>query len=107
VEAGFDKGRKAPEWYLDEPQLLIGDDFYVREFWHLHTTRAIGGTTYGPIPIPAIEDRAEWRFGFEDDVFDLYVAVIRAMDDGFLDWNRDEHNKTTRREDFEARRKKK
>ncbi|RLE25519.1 MAG: hypothetical protein DRJ50_02765 [Actinobacteria bacterium] len=96
VESAIAKQRKLPQWFLDEPFLLIGDEFYIKEFWMLHTTRAIGANAFGPIPVDKIEERGERRHGFQDDLLDLYVDVIRQMDEGFLDWMSEEHKRAVR-----------
>lgn len=96
MESAIAKGRKLPDWYINEPTLLDGDEFYMLEFWTLDTTRQIGGGGLGPIPITSIEDRGERRHGFDGETLALYIGIIRCMDDGFRDWQADEFKRERR-----------
>lgn len=87
------KGRKAPDWYLDEPELLPGDEFFLQEFWILDTERVRSGGALGPIPVSRIEARAEERHELTGEDCELYVALVRALDDGFLEWKAAEYRK--------------
>lgn len=86
VLSAIKKKRPLPDWYLDEPTLLPGDDFYVREFWILDTTRPRGDGVVGPLSVPAMEDRGERRHGFGPVALDLYVLVLRRLDATYLEW---------------------
>lgn len=84
VDAAIAKGRPLPDWYLDQPEIAPGDDFYLRAFNNLGTCRQIG-MSVGPIPWDRCIDYAE-RAGLEPDLIDAFVSVIRAMDAAYLDW---------------------
>lgn len=77
-----------PPWFLDEPHSLPGDEFYLEAFSHLSSCRAIG-MGIGPIPWNFIVDYAE-RHDLTDDFRDVFVAVIEAMDAGWMKWQRSE-----------------
>lgn len=98
MESAKAKGRKVPDWYSEKPEILPGDEFYFAEFWILDTLRQRSGGAIGPIPVPAVEERGEARHGFSDDVLELYVAVVRAMDDGYIEWQAAEFKRETSRE---------
>ncbi len=84
MEAGARKGRALPQWYLDEPPIMPGDDFYVRSFWRLHTERQMG-TAPGPIPHSACESYA-LRRGLCEELVDHFCDVMSAMDGAYLGW---------------------
>jgi hypothetical protein len=93
VESAIVKGRPLPDWYEDEPTLLPGDEFYLEEFWILHTTRPSSGGAFGRIPFPEIERRGEIRHGMDEDAFRLFASVICSMDEGFLEWMSEEYKR--------------
>lgn len=84
IEAALAKGRELPEWYLDEPFLFPGDDFYLSAFDELTTCRHYGMEP-GPIPWSSILEYGRFH-ELEPDVFVLFKAVVRQMDKAFLEW---------------------
>ena len=76
-----------PEWYLEEPQLLPGDQFYLSAFHELSTTRATG-FSIGPIPWDKIVDYAELA-GLDEDLRVDFQQVIRVLDNAYLKWSAD------------------
>jgi len=91
VEAAERKGRPLPDWFLEEPELLPGDTFYLEAFWELSTCRSFGNGM-GPIPWTAIIEYG-LRFGLDDDMLAPFVTVIRAMDAEYVHWNSEEAKK--------------
>lgn len=77
-----------PKWYLDRPAAARGDEFYIRAFAELSTTRNYG-FTLGPIPWDRIVAYGSHK-GLEPDMIDALVAVIREMDRAWLEWQRDD-----------------
>ncbi len=83
MEAAIQKGRKLPDWYVDEPPHGPNDAFWLQSFWNLNTERQY---EHGPIPWGRIVDYGVRR-GLADDIIDPFVAVVRAMDAGFTEWS--------------------
>ena len=82
----MEKGRALPDWYLDGPDVLPGEEFYLKAFHRLSTCRLIG-MSHGPIPwrdIVAYADRA----GLNDRESDVLVEVIQTMDAAWLDYHK-------------------
>lgn len=96
MESGLEKGREAPDWFLDEPSLLTGDEFYIEEFWILDSGRQRIGGSIGPISVERIERRGEVRHEFDEDALVLYVCVMRALDDEYLTWKQEEYDREAR-----------
>lgn len=84
LEAAAEKGRELPSWYLEEPQLLPGDHFYLKAFRDLHTCRS-HGMSLGPIPWTAVLLYAEW-IELDHDLVEPFVYIIRSMDVAYQDW---------------------
>lgn len=82
IEAGIAKGRPLPDWFIDEPSLYPGDDFYIRGFHNLNTCRTIG-MAMGPIPWTAIYTYAISSI-LNEDLIDPFIQIIREMDSGYL-----------------------
>lgn len=81
VEAALAKGRQFPEWYLEAPEELPGDEFYLTAFRDLSTGR---GPT-GQIPWRDVVEYARLQ-GLTDDVVRAFVEIIRTMDRTYLRW---------------------
>jgi hypothetical protein len=74
-----------PAALLAKPDVLPGAQFYMDAFWDLSGDRqlgAMGGA--GRIPFMALDRWAE-RHGVEGGQFDLLRAVIRRLDDVYLE----------------------
>lgn len=80
------------------PALEPGDEFYLRAFWDLNTTRQIG-MDLGPIPWNRIVEYGE-RAGLDHDLINPFVRIIRLMDAAYREWNEAEADK--RRKQLEA-----
>ena len=92
MDAAERKGRSLPQWYLEEPELLPGDVFYLEAFRSLGTERQIG-VAQGPIPDSKIIDYGQ-RAGLDRDVIDgLLVPVIREMDTEYLEWSNEQSDR--------------
>ena len=94
VQTAQAKGRDLPEWYLDEPEIWPGDDFYLSAFYELSTTRSLAFAT-GPIPWHHIVGYAD-QAGLDEDMSGTFHAVIRAMDNAYLKWASEEAEKRSR-----------
>lgn len=86
-------GKPPPQWYLEEPDLLPGDEFYVKAFWDLSTERYFGWAV-GPIPWSRIVAYGE-RCNLDDGMISVFVYVIRSMDEAYQEWFREDSNKST------------
>ncbi len=82
MEAAVRKGRKLPDWYLEEPPRQPLDQFYLGSFWALSTTR---NYEFGPIPWDQIV-KYGLRVGLDDDMIEVFVILLRAMDAGYLEY---------------------
>ena len=63
---------------------MSGDEFYFKAFWDLSTCRQIG-MGQGPIPWDKMIEYGHVA-GLDDDMTDVLVGVIRAMDAAYLKW---------------------
>lgn len=63
---------------------MTGDEFYLRAFWRLGTTRQFG-TAQGPIPYDKALDYA-LRCGLDEEMQDAFCRIISVMDAAYLDW---------------------
>jgi len=84
IDAALRKGRKLPDWYLDEPPLGDGDHFYLKAFWDLNTCRPSGWGA-GPIPWDKIIRYAEWAC-LDGILTNVFVLIIQRMDTAYLTW---------------------
>lgn len=82
----MEKKRALPQWYLDEPPMPDGWEFYLRAFNDLGTCRQIG-MAMGPLPWDKIVDYAD-RMGLEADVAEDFVRCLRDMDTEYMEWER-------------------
>ena len=88
-----------PEWYLNCPDIFPGDDFYLTGFWELSSCRQFGDVI-GPIPWNLAVEYALWH-RLDRDMTNVFVAVIRSMDETYLEWLREDQKRqteTTRRQ---------
>ena len=92
LEAAISKGRKLPDWYLDEPPLNFGDEIYIKAFWELSTCRQIG-MSEGPIPWIGIVEYCKHKGIYEVDDF---VEIIRALDSAYLEFRGKEIDASTK-----------
>ncbi len=77
-----------PRWYLDEPVLLPGDEFYMVAFSALSTCRHFGQMV-GPIPWDRIIDYG-CRKRLNSGMLDVFEVVIRQLDEMYLKQLRDD-----------------
>lgn len=82
MEQGIEKGRKPPEWFLDCPESLPTDEFYLSAFWDLSTCRGMG-MSIGPIPWHHIRDYADFA-GLDPENGFAFASVIRRLDAAYL-----------------------
>lgn len=86
MESAILKGRRLPNWYLDEPQIVGIESFYINSYWDLSSTRRFQD---GPIPWDKIVEYGKQK-GLEYGILDSFVAIVRAMDAAFLEWRREQ-----------------
>ena len=91
------KGRDLPDWFLDEPELLRGEDWYVKAFWACSTDRDFG-QVLGTIPWSSVQRYGRSR-GLTQAAIDALWVVIHAMDEGYLDRMAKEHKKEVERQE--------
>ena len=77
LEAGITKGRPLPEWFLDEPPLYPGDDFFLSAFYELSCGDPIRWV-----------DRIMYaeRKGLDPDVADAFSHIISGLDSAYIKW---------------------
>jgi hypothetical protein len=88
ISAAIRRRQPIPDVVSNAPQLFEGLGTYYDAFTELSTCRT-SGMAMGPIPWLAINEYAK-RYGYHDDAFDYLVRMIRALDDTFLAYDRDE-----------------
>ncbi len=78
IQAAIEKGRKLPDWYINEPVLYPGDVFFISAYFDLSDGN----------PIRWI-DRVRYaeRKGLEPDVVEMFNHIIRELDHVHLSWN--------------------
>ena len=75
------------------------DTFYIRSFWDLSSER---NYEFGAIPWTSILKYGH-HVGLDADIIDTFIAIIRAMDAGFIEWSREQV--TTERKHARAQQK--
>lgn len=83
IEAAIVKGRELPKWYLEEPALYPGDDFYLTAFYRLSTCRLHQGDIPGNIPWSEIVKYSDRRKLDEDNSL-LFEHVLAEMDCAYV-----------------------
>lgn len=71
-----------PSWYLDKPPIHPVYEIYLEGFRNLGSTRNF---EHGQIPWDKIIKYGH-HICLDDDIIDTFVAVIQAMDIGYLGW---------------------
>jgi hypothetical protein len=84
VDAAIAKGRELPEWFLEEPDLPPGGQFFFQAFQDLSTGRQWGEHP-GPISWQSIVAYAAYH-SLDESATDVLLNVIRTMDNAYLDW---------------------
>ncbi len=87
-----------PQWYLDEPPLCVGDEFYFKAFWDLDTTRSYG-MELGPIPWNLIVDYAE-RAELDEELKEPFVRIIRGMDNTYRGWQQEQSDRMSNKNEI-------
>lgn len=85
------RGQPVPEWVLNEPEAVEGDDFYLRAFRNLSTERQVG-MSLGPIPHSKVREYGKTA-GLDSDTLELFETAIRAMDEFYLSWIREQSSR--------------
>ncbi|MHA1859165.1 MAG: phage tail assembly chaperone [Candidatus Thorarchaeota archaeon] len=86
VEAALERGLPIPSFARNEPGIYPQDMFFLSAFGELSTCRQIGMAA-GPIPWRDIIEFA--RFSeLDESLLDMFVRVIRTMDNVYLEWMR-------------------
>lgn len=65
----------------------------MRAFWELSSTRQFGGVV-GPIPWDKIIEYGE-RKGLDPAMMEVFLDVIRSLDEAYLGWQREKQGKAT------------
>lgn len=68
-----------PDWYINKPEAREGDQFYLRAYFDLVTTRSQTESFVGPIPWDKIIMYAHYQ-ELEHAMIDTFLLVIRAME---------------------------
>lgn len=85
MEAAIAKGRPLPQWYLDEPTMFVGYDWFITAFWRLTTDRPMANGGLGPIPWSS---RLQYAIvhGIPRDMIEAFVDIIGILDTAYLKW---------------------
>lgn len=95
VLTGRIKGRKDPEWVADRPELCRGDAVYLVAFWDLDTERSSSGLSLGRIPWSRAWQYGIERLQFDRDVLLGFWRIVRKLDGAYLQWMKDEYERTS------------
>jgi len=101
VETGLVKGREPPDWYLEEPELLEGDELFLRAYWTLDSERSMGFSA-GRIPWSKAIDYGV-RLGLVPRMCDALWRIISTMDDGRIGFEMKQSEKQSSRARRRAR----
>jgi hypothetical protein len=85
LQAAITKGRAIPEWALNNPEHLRGDEFFLTAFYQLSSCRHLTSESPGPIPWDKIILYASVK-ELEPDVSLAFEYILREMDAGYLKW---------------------
>lgn len=69
---------------------------YLRAFWDLASERRSDGMSVGRIPWSMARLYARDELGLEECMLDHFWRIISAMDAGFLNWQKSEHDRHVR-----------
>ena len=83
VKAAITKGRPLPTWYVNRPEVVLFEDFYLQAFFDLCTTR-VSADGLSPIPWDKILLYAE-HSKLERDNYAFFCRLIRSMDAAYLE----------------------
>lgn len=83
IELARKTGMPLPDRIANKPQLIGGLELYWKAFCELSSDRDIG-MAEGPIPWSSMNMWAV-RHGIYGDGFDRFVAVLRSLDEAYLD----------------------
>lgn len=97
VEAAIAKRRPVPEWFLDCPELLPGDEVCVVAFWDLSTERQCG-MTLGPIPWSKAMLYGSARMGLRGPALESFWRMVRVIDEAYLGWMKEQHDRQVDRD---------
>lgn len=90
------KGREFPEWFQDIPVLLPGEDWYLHAYWALDSERIGGGSqTVGRIPWSRTLTYGAYH-GLVEPMLSAFWEYVIAMDSGYREHMRIEHDRFTR-----------
>lgn len=93
VEAHIERGIDPPD-HLVQPTLIEGAGFYLEAYFEL-LTETLGGMGLRPIPFTALDCYAR-RYGIEDnDEFDMFRTLMRAMEREHADLQRQPETEPT------------
>lgn len=90
VRVQAERGKDLPDWYMNEPPALPGDQFYLEAFDELSSCRQIG-MSVGPIPYDKIVWYSREILGFDEDSTSVFKSIIRELDNVYLKWAADQN----------------
>lgn len=89
IDTQIDRKQPLPEWYLNQPELLPGQRFYIGAFDRLSTCRHIYDGVVGRIPWTAIETYGR-AHELDSEDFMMFEAVIEKLDIAYVRWVKDQ-----------------
>lgn len=96
---------RVPDWWDKQPRMVRGDELYLEAFWELSSCRNFG-MGIGPIPWNFIVMYGE-RKGLDPGMLNVFVYVIRALDEVYLKDLNDDRRKETDQTERKMRRESK
>lgn len=89
IETKAERKQPLPQWYLDQPELLPGQKFYIEAFDRLTTCRSIYDGVVGRIPWTSTRQYADvYEMDFND--FKMFEMVIEKLDTAYVRWIKDQ-----------------
>ena len=95
IDVLVERGAPLPEWYVEQPALFLGGEFYMNAFMRLSTCRQVG-MTLGPIPWDKAEAYIQSR-GFSTVFCDFFLQVIYEMDSAWIEWQEKRRKKVRKK----------
>lgn len=85
MDAGLEKGRQPPEWFLNEPVLPEPWQHWIMDaFWDLNTCRPSADYS-ASIPWDKIVQYAEFH-NLDSESAIVLVDIVRMMDNAYQEW---------------------
>lgn len=96
IDRAIEMGTSLPEWFLSQPILLPGEEFYLNAFMDLSGDRSVGMGP-GPIPWTVMVKYAQFK-GIDEDFIDYFTRILRIIDSRYIEWQNAESEKRAKQQ---------